>query len=185
MGWSTMGLMGWLAVGLMGLMGLIWEVSGDGFDLRLLGRSVWWVWFGFGFIWVWWVDRFFFFFFSHGFDWFNLRLVASVLVLVSLFWSSILMGLLGFKNMNSHVLGRTRRTVHWRKKTLRILVQSLRLIGSYCSSGSHGYTNARRKMWLYRRYPNTYLVAVWIAATFLLSHFLFFFSFFEKSVYVF
>ena len=71
------------------------------------------------------------------------------------------------------------------KKTLRILVQSLRLIGSYCSSGSHRYTNARRKMWLYRRYPNTYLVAVWIAATFLLSHFLFFFSFFEKSVYVF
>ena len=32
------------------------------------------------------------------------------MVLVSLFWSSQLMGLLGFKKMNSHVLGRTWRT---------------------------------------------------------------------------
>ena len=167
----------------MGLIYVCWVDPFDGFDLVLVSYGL------MGLIWFWFhmslMGWSIFFFFSHGFDWFNLRLVASVLVLVSLFWSSILMGLLGFKNMNSHVLGRTRRTVHWRKKTLRILVQSLRLIGSYCSSGSHGYTNARRKMWLYRRYPNTYLVAVWIAATFLLSHFLFFFSFFEKSVYVF
>ena len=63
-----------------------WLVAGcfNGFDLcllggwvdqfRLLGLIVWWVWF---------------FFFSHGFT-----------VLVSLFWSSQLMGLLGFKKMN-------------------------------------------------------------------------------------
>ena len=112
MGWSAMGLMGWSAVG---LMGLIWEVSDAGW-----GWDWWWVLF------VCWVDPFDGFdlvlvsygfdglidfdIFSYGFDWFNLRLVASILVLVSLFWSSVLMDLLGFKNMNSHVLGRTWRT---------------------------------------------------------------------------
>ena len=126
--WGSNVLVSWF-----GNSGVVDGLIGGGFDmgtrwwwvwLRLvMGRFVWWVWygfgfiwiwwvwFGFGFIWVWWVDRFwFFFFFSYVFDQFNLRLVASVLVLVSLFWSSVLMGLLGFKNMNSHVLGRTWKT---------------------------------------------------------------------------
>ena len=68
-----------------------WIERLDGYDLVLMGWSI--------FI--------FYLFFSYGFDRFNLRLVASVLILVSLFWSSVLIGLLGFKNMNNHVLGRT------------------------------------------------------------------------------
>ena len=142
MGWSAVGLMGW---SIAGLIGLIWELSGGGwvdrqrvwwvdrnlvavdglidggfagFDrFRLLGRSVWLVPFvRFDCLiscWVW-LFLFLFFSFLFFFTW----------VWFIWFWFHCfgLMGLLGFKNMNSHVLGlideerkewwRTRRTVH-------------------------------------------------------------------------
>ena len=77
---------------------------GDGFDLRLLGRFVWSVarfnWLHLlsliGLIW----------FFHTGLIFFFFHMGLIHMVLVSLFWSSNLMGLLGFKNLNSHVLGR-------------------------------------------------------------------------------
>ena len=56
----------------MGLIYVCWVDPFDGFDLVLVSYEFDGL-----------ID--FFFFFSHGFDWFNLRLVASVLVLVSLF----------------------------------------------------------------------------------------------------
>ena len=44
--------------------------------------------------------------FSYRFDRFNLWLVASVLVLASLFWSFVLMDFLGFKNRNQSCNGK-------------------------------------------------------------------------------
>ena len=96
--------MGWSAVGLMGLICVCWVDLFDRFCL--LGRSVWSVTFArFDRLIVWWV---WFFFFSHGFDSYG-------------FGFTVLMGLMGIKNMNSHVLGRTWRT----RMHLNILVVQL------------------------------------------------------------
>ena len=115
MGWSAMDLIGWSAVGLM-------------------GRSIWWVWFGFGFIWVWWVDRFWFFhmgfidlisywwllswFWFHCFDllfWWVYWVSRTWIVMFfqkgyfqNSFGFTVLLGLLGFKLLG--LLGRTWRT---------------------------------------------------------------------------
>ena len=71
----------------------IWLVTG--FDrFRLLGRSVWSVAFArFDHLIIWSVDR------LMGLIFFHMGLIH--MVLVSLFWSSVLMGLLGFKNTHA------------------------------------------------------------------------------------
>ena len=66
-----------------GLISLIW------FWLHMDLMGLIWSWFHMGLIWFWFhmglMGFNFFFFFSYGLDQFNLRLVTSVLVLVSLF----------------------------------------------------------------------------------------------------
>ena len=70
---------------MMGLIYVCWVDPFDGFDLVLVSYGF----NGFDLVLVSYefdgLIDFDFFFFLHGFDWFNLRLVASILVLVSLF----------------------------------------------------------------------------------------------------